>query len=81
MENMISDPHTSNQKLDAQEGHDTSPNFNAISSPYQDDENNFKLAKAISYDLSGEFQNFQPHVEGVVQAAVIGNSEIVEFDL
>lgn len=63
------------------EGQDTSPNFNAHSSPYQDEENNFKIAKAISYDLSGEFQNYSPHVEGRVQACLIGDPDLVEFEI
>lgn len=57
-----------------------SPNFQ-IHTPYKDDENNFKMAKAMSYDLSGDFINYSPHVEGRVQACLIGDPDLVEFEL
>jgi len=48
-------------------------------SPYEDGENNFRIAKAISYDFSSEFHNCTPRLEGTVQGCVIGEPDPVEF--
>lgn len=57
-----------------------SPNFHD-KTPYREDENNFKIAKAMSYDLSGDFLNYSPRLEGRVQACLIGDPDLVEFEI
>ena len=45
---------------------------------YQD-RDNFKIAKALSYDFSSEFKGCDPLQEGLVQDCRIGDPELVQF--
>jgi hypothetical protein len=42
-------------------------------------ENNFKMAKQLSYDLSSEFRGFTPRQEGFVEECRIGDLDLIEF--
>jgi hypothetical protein len=46
---------------------------------YTEDDNNFKVAKQLSFDLSSEFRGFTPRQEGFVQQCIIGEADVVEF--
>lgn len=46
---------------------------------FDEEENNFKMAKQISYDLSSEFKGLTPRQEGFVEECRIGEQDLIEF--
>lgn len=45
----------------------------------QQDNNNFRIAKQISYDLSSEFKECTPRQAGYIEECRIGDADLVEF--
>ena len=45
----------------------------------EESENNFKIAKQLSYDLSSEFKGYTPRQEGFVEECRIGDVDLIEF--
>ena len=43
------------------------------------DNNNFKIAKQISYDFSSEFKEISPRQAGFIEECRIGDADLVEF--